>query len=169
MLRAQDILVLLKLVAMPQGARPRQIDLGAALGLSQAEVHNALKRAAKAGLYQPQQSTVLRQALFELLEHGVKYIYPARLGGPSRGVPTAWAAPPLASKLRGGEDERPVWAHPDGKARGPAVDPLYATAPQAALADPKLYEMLALLDAIRLGGARVRKLAVEELRRRLAP
>jgi hypothetical protein len=168
MLRAQDIVVLLKLAMLPGGERPRQADLGTALGLSQAEVHKALKRAAEAGLYEPQQSAVLRRALLELLEHGVRYVYPARLGGPSRGLPTAWAAPPLSLKLRGGNDqERPVWAHPDGKVRGPAVKPLYETVPEAALHDVRLYEALALVDAIRLGGARERKLAVEELRRRL--
>lgn len=36
--------------------------------------------------------------------------------------------------------EAPVWAYPDGKAKGPTLSPLYRTAAQAALADPALLE-----------------------------
>jgi hypothetical protein len=40
--------------------------------------------------------------------------------------------------------------------------------PDAARSDPKLYELLALVDAIRVGRARERKLAESELEKRLA-
>ena len=101
--------------------------------------------------------------------HGLKYVFPARLGGPSRGVPTAWAAPILADRIVSSETDRPVWPHGDGKARGPSVTPLYESAPDAAMRDPKLYELLALVDAIRLGGARDRKVATAVLEKRLEP
>jgi hypothetical protein len=45
--------------------------------------------------------------------------------------------------------------------------PLYKTVPQAALRDPFLYQMLALLDAIRDGRSRERQLAEQELKLRL--
>jgi hypothetical protein len=44
---------------------------------------------------------------------------------------------------------------------------LHKQAPKAALRDPALYEMLALVDAVRGDRVRERKLAVEELTRRL--
>lgn len=47
-----------------------------------------------------------------------------------------------------------------------AFSPLYKSAPQAARRDEKLYELLALVDAIR-GRARERDLAARELRKRL--
>ena len=47
---------------------------------------------------------------------------------------------------------------------GEALEPLYKTAAKAAQRDPKLYECLALIDAIRSGRARERKLAEQHLR-----
>jgi hypothetical protein len=51
---------------------------------------------------------------------------------------------------------------------GRAVAPLYRSAPLAAAEDPRLHELLALVDALRVGRARERTLAREELDRRLA-
>lgn len=168
MLRAQDILVLLKLAS--GGNVPwRQQDLAVALKLSQAEIHNTLRRSALAGLFEPESRRVQRQALLEFLVHGLKYVFPAQLGGRARGVPTAWAAEPLVHKLvAGDDDDRPVWAHADGKIRGASIEPLYKTAPEASLSDPKLHELLALVDAIRVGRARERKLAADLLKERLS-
>ena len=44
-------------------------------------------------------------------------------------------------------------------AKGPTLSPIYRTAPQAALADPALHRLLALLDALRTGRARERSMA----------
>jgi len=44
---------------------------------------------------------------------------------------------------------------------------LYKTVPKAALKDAKLYELLAIVDAIRDGKAREREIAVKELKARL--
>lgn len=52
---------------------------------------------------------------------------------------------------------------PGGPARGPEIRPLYRSAPIAAAADPQLHELLALLDALRSGRARERKMAVDAL------
>ena len=54
-----------------------------------------------------------------------------------------------------------------GKARGYAFSPLYKTVPEAAALDARLYELLALVDAVRDGQAREAALAVRELQRRL--
>lgn len=53
---------------------------------------------------------------------------------------------------------------------GPAVKPLslfYPKAPLAAEKDTELYELLALVDAVRAGRAREQALAVRELETRL--
>jgi hypothetical protein len=54
-----------------------------------------------------------------------------------------------------------------GKTRGYSFAPLYKTVPQAALRDPFLYQMLALLDAIRDGRSSERHLAEQEPKIRL--
>ena len=51
--------------------------------------------------------------------------------------------------------------------RGLAFAPLYPSVPAAALQDSRLYELLALVDAIRDGRARERKFAAKELESRL--
>ena len=52
--------------------------------------------------------------------------------------------------------------------RGEALKPIYRSAPQAARNDPKLYQCLGLLDAIRAGRARERKLAEKHLHKLIA-
>jgi len=44
---------------------------------------------------------------------------------------------------------------------------LYPSAPKAAKLDPGLYELLAMIDALRIGKARERKLAQELVSQRL--
>lgn len=54
-----------------------------------------------------------------------------------------------------------------GEPRGIALEPLYRTGPAAALRHPALYELPALVDAIRDGRARECKIAERELISRL--
>ena len=56
-----------------------------------------------------------------------------------------------------------VWPHPNGSVRGIGVEPLHPSVPFAAMQDEKLYEMLALFDALRVGKARERNMAMERL------
>jgi hypothetical protein len=165
MFRPQDVLVLLKIVVSAEGWR--QMDIASALDLSQAEVHLSLKRSDQARLYQAEDRRVLRQNLLEFLIHGLKYVLPPNLGASSRGVPTAWSMRPLADEIISGSDDAIVWPHAEGSARGTALKPLYETAPAAALRDERLHQMLALVDALRVGRARERTIAERELAKRL--
>jgi DNA-binding Lrp family transcriptional regulator len=164
-LKPQDIVVLLKLVDAPTGEKtfPK---LAEALGISASEVHAAVKRAVGSGLVDGQSRSVRKGALSEFLVHGLRYVFPAEWSGISRGVPTSYAASPLRVRFAEGEFP-PVWPHPEGTSRGEGLIPLYKSVPAAALRDPQLYEWLALVDAVRAGRARERKLAVEEIERRL--
>ena len=56
---------------------------------------------------------------------------------------------------------------PEGEVRGMAFSPLYKSVPKATQLDPKLYELLVLVDAIRSGQARKRDFAIKELKKRL--
>lgn len=164
-LKPQDLLVVLKVAAHPP-QRWTYALLGQALGLSASEAHASVKRAVASGLaVAPSRVewSPVRPNLLEFLLHGVRYVWPAAVGPVKRGVPTAFGAEPLARHLTAAPGEAPVWAHPDGKAKGPTLPPLYRTAPQAALADPSLHRLLALLDALRTGRARERSLAAELL------
>jgi hypothetical protein len=109
----------------------------------------------------------IRRALEEFLVHGVKYAFPPVRGGITRGVVTGSSAPPLDKKIVQTEDFPPVWPDPEGSVRGLEFSSLYRSVPKAALQDERLYELLVLVDAIRNGRARERKIAVEELQARL--
>lgn len=175
MLKAQDVLVLLKLVASPD-TEPSFNRLALELDMSPSEVHQAIQRARHAGLLTTEASRVgthkkfvTHQALLEFLVHGLKYVFPPERGGETRGMPTAHAAPPLAQKFArsASRDLPPVWPDPEGSVRGLEFSPLYRSAPKAAKRDADLYRLLALVDAIRGGRARERQMAEKELAKRL--
>jgi DNA-binding Lrp family transcriptional regulator len=165
MLKAQDIVILLRLLdARPdERAFPK---LAEALGLSASEAHAAVKRAVRSGLVDEASRSVRKDALREFLIHGLRYVFPPEWSGVTRGIPTSYAAPPLLAEFAQGELP-PVWPDAEGSTRGEGLAPLYRSAPRAALRDPRLYEWLALVDAMRAGRARERKLATREIERRL--
>jgi hypothetical protein len=133
--------------------------------MSASEVHGACLRLIEARLLDPETRRPRRKALQEFLRSGVPYAFSAQLGEVTRGVPTAWAAPAMAQKVSVDDAVIPLWPDPDGTQQGAAVEPLYRSVPVAAKNDPALYD---LLDALRIGRARERKFAEEELERRLS-
>ncbi len=164
-LKPQDIVVALKLVTL-QGQPWTVRSLAPQLSISHSEIFESLKRLKTARLITSDEDTPRRRSLEELLVHGVKYVFPPDRGGLTRGMPTGPAAPPLCGLLSASA-EPSVWPHPLGTVRGFAFSPLYKTVPEAAARDGQLYELLALVDAIRDGQARETALAVRELQRRL--
>ncbi len=82
------------------------------------------------------------------------------------GIPTAGSAPVLAHHFRA-DPEPLVWPHPEGEVRGMAIQPLHPGVPELVRADRRLYDLLALVDALRVGRARERKLAENALKERL--
>jgi hypothetical protein len=143
--------------------------LSAALGLSASETHAAVKRAQASGLINLHTRKAMKAELLEFLVHGVRYAFPVERGGLTRGLPTAHAAPPLNSRIMtSADDARPVWPDPEGTVRGEAWTPLYPQAADACRRDASLYEVLALVDAIRGGRARERAIAAAELTRRMS-
>lgn len=61
----------------------------------------------------------------------------------------------------------PVWPDAMGEVRGIAIEPLHPAVPDAARRDPRLWELLALFDSIRIGNARERNLAGEMIEQRI--
>jgi hypothetical protein len=156
-----DLVVALKRVV----AGPLTYDqLTTSLDLSKSEAHAAVKRAKTAGLRRADRQPV-HHAILEFVLHGVRYAFPAVLGRQAQGMPTAHAAPPLSELIHAGLDPIPVWPDAQGEARGESFQPLYPSAPAASRADPKLYQCLCLIDALRGGRVRERNLAEEHLAR----
>jgi hypothetical protein len=165
-LKGQDVLAAIYL-AVP-GDRDRTYPkLASALRMSASEAHAAVKRAVKSGLVDEASRTARRSALSEFLVHGLRYMIPPLWTGSTRGIPTSYAAAPLSSSISGGSELPPIWPHPNGETRGQGLAPIYTSVPEAALGNATVYELLALVDAIRSGRARERELAVRLLEKRL--
>ncbi|MGJ7581506.1 hypothetical protein ACSFA3_15095 [Variovorax sp. RHLX14] len=167
-LKPQDLIVALKL-ALNRDRDFVLADLADELGMALSSVHGAVKRAEFARLLSRATGSVrpLRPAILEFALHGARYAYPGQLGPMTRGIPTAIGGPVLRPHFED-SSESPVWPDPGGTVRGPGLQPLNPCALQASKNDAALYEVLTLIDALRVGAARERKIASEELERRLS-
>lgn len=163
-MRPHDIVVLLKIAAKGQQLWLMK-DLSSELNISSGEISESLNRSWLAGLISNDKKELMKSALLEFLQYGFKYVYPQHPGALVRGVPTAFSASPLSEMIV--SNEAVVWPYADGTVRGQAIIPLHPSVPKACLSDPKLHELLALADALRIGRAREKTLAIEELRKRL--
>jgi len=167
-LKPQDLVILFALLS--RGAKSASYpDLAAQTGLAPSAVHSAIKRATAAGLaiIRERRPAILKPQMRDFVLHGARYSFPAVHGRLTRGIATAYAAPPLNAVIAPSADPVPVWPHKNGDTRGVSFSPLYPTVPDAAVRDPKLYELLALFDALRSGQARERALAQKMLEERL--
>lgn len=163
-MRSQDIVVLLKIATLREQEWFVK-DVALALGISQSEVSESLNRSKIAGLLSEDKKRLMSNNLLDFLEHGLRYVFPAEPGSIQRGILTAHSAPPLNQKISA--EEAYVWPWAEGNARGQAIEPLHREVPGACAKDARLYELLVLADAIRLGRVREKQLAVGELRKRI--
>jgi hypothetical protein len=161
-LKPQDIVIALKLVALGR-ANWTQASLANSLGMSTAFINQALPRMEQCNLYRTKRKVVLVDALKEFLVHGIRCVFPAPKGSTVRGVPTSIAAPPMTEHMDiASLNWPPVWRHLTGPMQGYEISPL-CPAIGKVLDDTAFYELLALVDVLREGRARERKIAAEEL------
>lgn len=186
-MKSQDLVILLKLASLQDGGEQWDIEhlrpeakgddpysvrgLEAELGISKSEVNASIRRSLDSGLAVRDRRSGRpipnRKSLYGFITHGLKFVFPARPGAMMRGLPTAFAAPMLAGDLISGGQYDYVWPAADGEVMGQSVEPLFKSVPHAALKDMRLYEYLALVDAVRLGNPRESSVASQKLSDRL--
>ena len=164
-MRPQDILVLLKIISIGND-NWRNIDINNALHISPSEVSEALNRCKIARLIDGRKRTVHINSFKEFLIYGLKYVFPVEPGSIVKGIPTAHSAFPVNERIVSGADVY-VWQYFKGNQRGQDIEPLYETVPVAIQNDPLFYELLVIVDTIRVGRSREIKIAMEELEKRL--
>jgi hypothetical protein len=183
MLKPQDIVIFLKILStmtLTQDSREAlsQNKLAVLLCMSASEVNAGVKRLVLSGLLSPvltnnPKNKVIflpsKSACEECLISGVKYFFPAKLGEYTRGIATSYAAPILKAHFILGDDPIPVWPYAEGDQRGLALEPLYSSVPKslAEFPDQLFYELLVLVDAIRSGRTRERKIAITLLKEKI--
>ncbi|OAI58007.1 hypothetical protein AYO49_01490 [Verrucomicrobiaceae bacterium SCGC AG-212-N21] len=169
MLKPQDILVALKLVALGT-EKWTYASLAKSLGLSVSETHAAVKRGLESRLL-AKLDHLGRKAerplpnlahLERLIVHGLPYWMPVPRG-PRKicmGMPTADGVSPLDDEFfRPTDYLPPVWPVRSGKVKGWALAPIHPKCVPASQRDAGLYELLTLVDGLRAGKARVRQAA----------
>lgn len=186
-MKSQDIVILLKLASLQEQdefdpeyrlSKPNGREdvysvrgLETSLGIGKSEVSASLNRSKNTGLAVKDHDTGRakpnRRSLYGFIESGLKYVFPAQPGPITRGIPTGFAAPKLKNSLVSAGEFIHVWPYSKGQVKGQAVEPLFKSVPEAIQKDERLYEYLALVDAIRLGRPREVDLAAEQLKKRL--
>lgn len=161
-LRPQDVAVVLQLALTPEVSFA---ELARRTGVSVGEAHNSVKRLERTELLTQKGQRPNIRRLMEFLLHGVPIAFPGDLGPETRGVPTAHSGPDLRKELL--FDTEIVWPSAEGEVRGQSLVPLAPGAADAARANPELYRLLCLVDALRVGNARERQLAASVLGKRL--
>lgn len=164
-IRPQDIAILLYISQYADGVFKMK-DVALTLNISQSEVSESINRSHIAGLIDTKTKLVFRYSLYEFLVFGLRYVFPILPGPVVKGIPTAHSGPPLNTIIKS-DDDQYVWKSSEGTLRGMAIEPLYSTLPSISVQHPKFYEVLCLIDALRIGKVREVNLARDLLRERL--
>ena len=163
-MRPQDIVVLLKIISI-NNDQWRNLDLANALKISPSEISEVLNRCKIAKLINTEKRKVHINALTEFLIYGLKYVFPAEPGAIVKGISTAHSASPIKEKISPGSDSY-VWPNSDGNSRGQSIEPLYKTIPEVVRNDLTFYELIVIVDTIRIGRSREIQIAIDELNKK---
>lgn len=170
-LRPSDIATALEIAVRPGNTLA---DIAFMSAKSIGETHNAVRRLTQSGLLLPDRRVTATDPLLQFIRWGVPYAFPAILGGPAVGYPTALLrldgdSLSTATADGGGGVTRAeyVWPWAEGSASGTALIPLFPAATRLVDRNPQLASMLSLIDLVRVGGARERDAAIDALGRAL--
>lgn len=169
MLKTQDTLLAIKYWSLHRAGIHLSVrQLGESIGISASEVSKGVKRLATARLLVERDNAlyVENNAFLEWLSYGVRYAYPAQPSGFGRGMPTAWNCPLVSSAILPPSPPM-IWSQVGGELEGIFVEPIHATVPLAASNDGLLYQVIALVDAVRLGKPRELAIARDLLEKRI--
>jgi hypothetical protein len=176
-LRPQDVLVACKIFSLGLCRGDcTYAGLGEDLGMSSSTAHESVERCRSSQLLPPSGWKVSTRHLRDLLLVAVPRVFYVRRGSICEGLPTGVFATPIASKFKSHGLESPdgslplVWIESgdeSSQSRGEGIAPLYPTVPLAAREDSVVYELLALVDVMRLGNAADREIASSLVDKRL--
>ncbi len=157
-LRPSDIVIACQLTLSPLA---QFASLATSTGISAGECHNAVRRLRQARLILADERRPATEVLRLFLEQGAPFAFPAVVGPPAVGIATGHVSEPFRGAIHASDGF--VWPHADGTARGQSLTPLFPGATGLPDRNAPLYELLTIIDALRTGTTRVRKIAAELL------
>jgi hypothetical protein len=161
-LRPSDIVVACQLAMSPAS---KFLELAQSTGLSAGECHNAVRRLRLASLIVAEERRPTTELLHQFIVQGVPFAFPPVVGTQTLGVATAHSSPAFRGIIESTDGF--IWPNADGTVRGQSVIPLFPGASALPGRNQPLYELLTIIDAIRVGSTRVRKIAAKLLAERL--
>ena len=161
-LRPGDLVVACQLTITPAA---QFIALAEATGISAGECHNAVRRLRLARLLLADERRASTEILQQFLVQGAPFAFPPVLGATTVGIATAHSSPAFRAIVESADAF--VWPHANGSARGQSLVPLFPGAPSLVGPNRPLYDLLTIVDALRVGTTRLRKVAAELLVERL--
>jgi hypothetical protein len=166
MIKGQDVVLLLKLIANPDACKWTQKKLAEHLCVSVSTINASLQRLIEVRLIICKK--VCRQNAHEFIVGGVKYLFPQEIHGMTGGIPTGYATLMVTSVSV--TDPIQVWPYAVDAHRGLESTPLYPSVPESVskFKDQKFYDLLCLVDVLRSRISNVReKHAATELLKNL--
>ncbi|ESX65719.1 hypothetical protein X759_28410 [Mesorhizobium sp. LSHC420B00] len=85
-----------------------------------------------------------RRKLHNFIDDGLKFVFPAKAGGITRGMPAAFAAPMLKGLLISGGEYIHIWQFAEGRDMGQSIEPLFKSVPEAVPKDERPTNILRL-------------------------
>ena len=162
-LRPSDLVVACQLAVTPSA---QFLELANSTGISAGECHNAVRRLRLARILMAGERRPATEVLHSFLVQGAPFAFPPVLGALTIGTATAHSSPSFRTVLDSAEGF--VWPDAAGDSRGQSLIPLFPGAPSLPDKNQPLYDLLTIVDALRVGTTRVRKIAAEMLAERLA-
>lgn len=166
-LRPSDIVTALEIAVSP-GATLAELAHNSAKSIG--ETHNAVRRLAQSGLLLPDRRITAVDPVLQFIRWGVPYAFPAILGGPAIGYPTAVIRgdPRVPNSAPGASGDAPdkaeyVWPWAEASVAGTALTPLFPAAVRLVDRNPRLASILSHIDLVRVGSARERDAAIDAL------
>lgn len=147
-MRPQDVVILLKIILFRDNNWFLK-DISKQLRISGSEVSESVNRSSIGGLLEDDKRTVRKEQFLEFLVYGLKFVFPAVEGKLARGLATAYSAPILSNDFV--VDNEYIWPAKGFSTKGISVKPLYRTVPNVCIKDQELYDLLSLVDALRIG------------------
>lgn len=145
-LRPFDVGVALRLLLSPE---ERYEPLSHALATSTSAVHRSVSRLRLARICKANSRTIDPTALIEFAVCGVPYTFPSMRVGAARGMPTGLSHAHL-QHLRSDSEPQFVWASARHGAEGEAIVPLFHGVVQVAERDPRMHQLLSIVEALRV-------------------
>lgn len=160
MIKGQDVVLLLKLIANKNSTEWTQSKLAEHLCMSVSTINASLKRLHESRLLldlSNRKNIFIPFAAYEFITCSVKYMFLEEVGGMTSGIPTGYST--LKHTTISTTDPILVWSHAEGTHRGMSSKPLYSSVPSSVLKYPDqlFYQLLCLTDTLRSTVSKVRE------------